>query len=134
MRTARNCPLIVVTLAQSGGGDLIASGVEIERFQNGGNGFPAIAAVLTSLANRGVTRLLVEGGPRVHASFLKSGLTDLLHLFRAPILLGATGQAAIGPAWQTDLISAPRLRLMERTTLGPDLLETFAFESVTSCP
>jgi diaminohydroxyphosphoribosylaminopyrimidine deaminase / 5-amino-6-(5-phosphoribosylamino)uracil reductase len=128
VRTAQNNPLIVFTLVQSGGGDLIASGVEIERFQTGENGFPAIAAVLTSLANRGVTRLLVEGGSRVHASFLKSGLTDLLHLFRAPIVLGATGQAAIGPAWQTDLISAPRLRLMERTTLGPDLLETFAFE------
>ncbi len=126
-KTARDYPVLVFTLAQSGGEDLIAIGVEIERVQTGENGFPAIGAVLASLAERGITRLLVEGGPRVHASFLKSGLADLLHLFHAPILLGAEGAAAIGPAWQTDLIFAPRLRLIERMPLGPDLLETFEF-------
>jgi diaminohydroxyphosphoribosylaminopyrimidine deaminase/5-amino-6-(5-phosphoribosylamino)uracil reductase len=126
-RTARECPVLAFTLAQSGGDELIAQGVEIERFTAAENGFPAIGAVLTALARRGITRLLVEGGPRVHASFLKSGTPDLLHLFRAPMLMGAAGRASIGPAWQSDLISAPRLRLLERTVLGPDLLETFAF-------
>ncbi len=83
--------------------------------------------MLQSLAGRGITRLLVEGGPRVLASFLKSGSVDLLHLFRAPMLMGAAGKAAIGPAWHSDLISAPRLRLIERMVLGADLLETFTF-------
>ena len=74
-----------------------------------------------------MTRLLVEGGPRVLASFLKSGMADLLYFFRAPVLLGASGKAAIGAAWQADLVSAPRLRLLETINLGPDVLETFAF-------
>jgi diaminohydroxyphosphoribosylaminopyrimidine deaminase / 5-amino-6-(5-phosphoribosylamino)uracil reductase len=129
VRTAHLSPVIAFTLAKSGGEDLIANGIEIERFSAGENGFPEIAAVLTSLANRGITRLLVEGGPRVHASFLKSGEADLLHLFRAPMLIGAGAIPAIGSAWQADLVSAPRLRLVERISVGPDLFETFAFRT-----
>src|SRR5437868_5085906 len=65
--------------------------------------------------------------PRSPAAFLKTGLADLLHLFRAAMLLGAAGKPAIGAAWQADLASAPRLRLLDTMHLGPDLLETFAF-------
>jgi diaminohydroxyphosphoribosylaminopyrimidine deaminase / 5-amino-6-(5-phosphoribosylamino)uracil reductase len=126
-RTAQECPVMVFTLDQSGGGDLAAKGVAIERVRQVENGFPAIATVLDALARRGITRLLVEGGPRLLASIVKSGFADLLHLYRAPMLLGAAGQPAIGHAWQSDLTSAPRLRLLETTILGPDLLETFSF-------
>jgi diaminohydroxyphosphoribosylaminopyrimidine deaminase/5-amino-6-(5-phosphoribosylamino)uracil reductase len=127
VRTAQASPVVVFSVAQSGGDDLAAKSVEIERCSESENGFPAITAVLASLARRGVTRLLVEGGPRVHASFMRSGAVDLLHVFRAPMLMGAGGKPAIGPAWQADLISAPRLQLVERTQLGADLLETFTF-------
>lgn len=126
-RTAREYPVTLFTLAQTGGGDLAAMGVGIERFREAENGFPAIGAILEALGGRGITRLLVEGGPRVHASFFKSGFADLLHLYRAPMFLGAAGKSAIGFNWQSDLISAPRLNLLERTPLGPDLCETFAF-------
>lgn len=127
VRTAHTSPVIAFTLARSGGDDLAAKAVEIERCSDSENGMPAIGAVLASLARRGITRLLVEGGPRVHASFMRSSMVDVLHLFRAPLLMGAAGKAAIGPAWHTDLISAPRLHLVERTQLGADLLETFTF-------
>lgn len=126
-KTARKHPVTVFTLDQSGGGDLAVSGVTIERMREVENTLPAIAAVLEVLARRGITRLLVEGGPRLIASIVKSGLADLLHLYRAPMLLGASGKPAIGHAWQSDLVSAPRLRLLETTHLGPDLLETFSF-------
>ena len=127
VRTASASPVVVFTLARSGGDDLAAKAVEIERCSDSENGMPAIGAVLAWLGRRGITRLLVEGGPRVHASFMRSGVVDVLHLFRAPMLMGAAGKAAIGPAWQADLISAPRLHLVERTQLGADLLETFTF-------
>jgi len=127
VQTAHLSPVLVFTLARSGGDDLVARSVEIERCSESESGMPAIAAVLASIARRGITRLLVEGGPRVHASFMRSGMVDVLHLFRAPMLMGAGGKAAIGAAWQSDLISAPRLHLVERTRLGADLLETFTF-------
>ena len=125
--TAQEYPVIAFTLDQTGGGDLAARGVAIERVRQVENGLPAIGTVLESLARRGITRLLVEGGPRLLASVVKSGFADLLHLYRAPMFLGAAGKPAIGHAWQSDLISAPRLRLLETTNLGPDMLETFSF-------
>jgi diaminohydroxyphosphoribosylaminopyrimidine deaminase/5-amino-6-(5-phosphoribosylamino)uracil reductase len=126
-RTAREAPVIVFTLAHSGGEQLAECGVIVERIRESESGLPALNSVLHALGQRGTTRLLVEGGPRVHASFLKSGLADLLHLFHAPLLLGPAGKPAIGAAWQADLGSAPRLKLLESVNLGPDLLETFAF-------
>ena len=47
-----------------------------------------LRAVLTELCKRGVTDLLVEGGPRVLASFLAHRLADKLVVFIAPMLLG----------------------------------------------
>ena len=40
------------------------------------------------LADRGVTRLLVEGGGHIHTLFLTSGLADELRLAVAPFLVG----------------------------------------------
>ena len=42
-----------------------------------------IADVLTELADRGVTRVLVEGGPGIWASFARAGTVDEAVLFRA---------------------------------------------------
>jgi diaminohydroxyphosphoribosylaminopyrimidine deaminase/5-amino-6-(5-phosphoribosylamino)uracil reductase len=127
VRTAKEHPVVVFTLDQTGGDHLAGKGVAIERIRQVENGLAAIGTVLEALAGRGITRLLVEGGPRLLASIVKSGFADLLHLYRAPIFLGAAGKPAIGPAWQSDLVSAPRLRLVETTQFGPDLLETFSF-------
>jgi diaminohydroxyphosphoribosylaminopyrimidine deaminase / 5-amino-6-(5-phosphoribosylamino)uracil reductase len=126
-RTARDRPTLVFTVAKKGGETLAAQGVEIERVAADESGRVDIAAALQSLAKRGITRLLVEGGPLVHSAFWQRNLTDVLHLYRAPILIGEGGLAALAPfASPTDLSAATRLDLIERTALGPDLLESFA--------
>ena len=124
-RTARSYPTIVFTAAKEGGDALAAQGVVIERVGADETGRPDIAAVLQALAQRGLTRLLVEGGPTVHAAFLKRNLADLIHFYRAPMLIGG-GLPAIAPAWRADLNAALRLDLTERMALGPDILESFA--------
>jgi diaminohydroxyphosphoribosylaminopyrimidine deaminase/5-amino-6-(5-phosphoribosylamino)uracil reductase len=43
---------------------------------------------LAALADRGVERLLVEGGPTVAASFLDAGAVDRFTLYRAPRIVG----------------------------------------------
>jgi 5-amino-6-(5-phosphoribosylamino)uracil reductase len=43
---------------------------------------------LADLAARGVGRLLVEGGSKVHTMFLTAGLVDELHLVVAPFFVG----------------------------------------------
>lgn len=77
------------------------------------------------LAGRGMTRLLVEAGPRLSTAFLKAGLVDRLYWFRAPILLGGDGKSAIDPLDIATLSDAPRWRMEERISLGGDVLEVY---------
>lgn len=46
------------------------------------------AAVVDDLAERGVRRLMVEGGGTLHCQFLTAGLADELHLVVAPFFVG----------------------------------------------
>jgi riboflavin biosynthesis pyrimidine reductase len=50
-----------------------------------------VAAMLTTLAARGLVRVLTEGGPSLHGSFIDADLLDELCLSLAPTLVG--GQA-----------------------------------------
>lgn len=50
-----------------------------------------IGTVLHRLAERGLLRVLTEGGPSLHDSFIEAGLLDELCLSLAPVLVG--GQA-----------------------------------------
>jgi riboflavin-specific deaminase-like protein len=51
-------------------------------------------AILASLAERGLRRVLIEGGPNTVSSFLTAGCLDRLHVVVAPIILGA-GRASL---------------------------------------
>ena len=126
VRTARDHPTIIFTAASKGGDALAAQGVSIERVGASNDGRPDIAAVLQTLGRSGITRLLVEGGPAVHASFLDRSLVDMIHVYRAPLLIGAGGRTAIAAANPAELSTTPRLNLVERLAFGPDILESFA--------
>ena len=57
-----------------------------------------IGAALHRLAERGLLRVLTEGGPSLHGSFIEAGLLDELCLSIAPVLLGgAAPRIAAGP-------------------------------------
>lgn len=45
-------------------------------------------ALLDDLGARGIGRLMVEGGGRIHTAFLSGGLADELHLAIGPALIG----------------------------------------------
>lgn len=123
-RSARDVPTLLFTVAD-GGDALAARGVEIVRVTRDARGRPHVGAILTELANRGITRLLVEGGASVHASFLDRRFADRLEVFRAPLVLGASGQAAIDALAAISLDEAPRFTSTGTRQLGADLLESF---------
>lgn len=52
---------------------------------------PDFATALTRLAASGVTSLILEGGPTIHASAWNAGLVDCVHLYVAPVTLGQAG-------------------------------------------
>jgi diaminohydroxyphosphoribosylaminopyrimidine deaminase/5-amino-6-(5-phosphoribosylamino)uracil reductase len=124
-QTARQIPTLVFTTTE-GGGKLEACGVDVIRTAKDARGRPDIGAVLNDLARRGVTRLLVEGGASVHAAFLDRGFGDRLEIFRAPIVLGASGRNGIEALKTLDLDEASRFVSLGRRVLGPDMLESFA--------
>jgi len=82
-----------------------------------------VAALLDELGRRGIASLLVEGGGRVHWSFLSRGLADYIMVYMAPKVVGGAGApgpvagkglALMREAWN---ISHPRL-----TEIGDDVL------------
>jgi len=79
--------------------------------------------LLDELSNRGIAQLLVEGGPRVIASFLKERLADEICVYIAPKILGAQGAADIaGPMAQ--LTKAVGLHYVDIKRFGDDVCLT----------
>ena len=96
-RTARATPVWVVA-APAASSDaaraLTAQGVEVLHAP-AQSGRLDLAAVLRLLAERGITRLMVEGGPIVAAAFVAADLVDEAVLFRSPKVIGPDGIAAL---------------------------------------
>jgi diaminohydroxyphosphoribosylaminopyrimidine deaminase / 5-amino-6-(5-phosphoribosylamino)uracil reductase len=84
-----------------------------------------LSAVLHLLAERGITRLMVEGGPTVAAAFLTSDLVDEVALLRGPIAIGADGIDALAGMPLDALAASPKLRSLGVETAGKDTIETF---------
>ncbi len=55
----------------------------------------SLSEVLTALVDQGITRLMVEGGPKVVRSFWENGVIDELVLFQSDTHLGQAGSDAI---------------------------------------
>ena len=88
-------------------------------------GGPAPAEALAALAERGLSAVLIEGGGRIAAAFLRAGMVDEIAWFRAPLVLGAEGRPALGELAIDRLADAPRFTRLEVEVFGPDLLERY---------
>ncbi|MFQ5693215.1 MAG: RibD family protein, partial [Nitrospinota bacterium] len=83
----------------------------------------SLRRLLSGLAGREITTLLVEGGGEVAGAFLREGCVDRVAFYVAPLLVG--GEDAPGPLrgkGAARLADAWRLRETSVTPLGPDLL------------
>jgi diaminohydroxyphosphoribosylaminopyrimidine deaminase/5-amino-6-(5-phosphoribosylamino)uracil reductase len=80
-------------------------------------------AVLKTLAGEGVTRLMVEGGPTVAASFVAADLVDAVLLLTGNKSIGDTGIAPL-EGMTLDRLTA-RLRARDREHIGADALQIF---------
>ena len=80
---------------------------------------------LQALAERGITRLLVEGGGQLAASLLRAGLVDRLAWFHAPSVMGGDGWPAAQGFGISKLADMPRFVRHTTTQVGADLLTEF---------
>jgi len=106
----------------------IGAGVEVVVVRRAAGGGLLPRAMLAALAQRGVTRVLVEGGAGLAAALLKAGLVDRLVWFHAPGVMGAEGWPSAGPLGVGALARMPRFRLVASTALGEDVMSEYARE------
>ena len=75
---------------------LRAAGAEIIEVRRSDDGRLDLPAAMMLLAERGLTRVLVEGGPGLATGVLRAALVDRLAWFVAPRLLGGDARAVVG--------------------------------------
>jgi diaminohydroxyphosphoribosylaminopyrimidine deaminase/5-amino-6-(5-phosphoribosylamino)uracil reductase len=104
-----------------------AAGVDILTVRRERRGLD-LAALLGALAQRGVTRVMAEGGAGLAAALLRAGLVQRLAWFHAPGIIGGDGLPAVQPL-PLDLLSAmPRFRRVASRPVGQDWLTELVHE------
>lgn len=94
-------------------------GADVLRVPLGENGLDP-QDILDGLADRGLRRILVEGGARTIARFVEANLVDRLHVAIAPLIIGS-GPAGIALSPIESLTSAHRPSA-KVYTLGSDIV------------
>jgi diaminohydroxyphosphoribosylaminopyrimidine deaminase / 5-amino-6-(5-phosphoribosylamino)uracil reductase len=100
------------------------AGAEIVRCRADRAGRVDLKDLLRRLAGRGITSVLVEGGARIHGSFLSRKLWDELYLFIAPRVAGEGGLSWAGFEGPRRMDQAPGARIVDSSRVGDDLLVT----------
>jgi diaminohydroxyphosphoribosylaminopyrimidine deaminase/5-amino-6-(5-phosphoribosylamino)uracil reductase len=100
------------------------AGAEIVRCRADRAGRVDLTDLLRRLAGRGLTSVMVEGGARIHGSFLERRLWDEVYLFVAPKLAGEGGLTWAGFQGPSRMGEAPAARIVDSSRLGDDLLVT----------
>lgn len=103
----------------------LASGVTLIDVDPDREGQIDLAAALGALGERGITRLLVEGGARLAAAFIRARLVDRLAWVHAPLVIGGDGIPAITGLALAALADAPAFERLSTETIGDDVLTTF---------
>ena len=121
--SADRIPTVVISTAGSNK-RLTDAGVRLIQV-DGSDGRVDVAAAVGALEETGVSSVMIEGGGQVAASFLSRGLVDAIEWFRAPIVLGDEGRAAVAAFVLKDLAAAPRFARTGVQALGEDLWERY---------
>jgi diaminohydroxyphosphoribosylaminopyrimidine deaminase / 5-amino-6-(5-phosphoribosylamino)uracil reductase len=128
VHSARETPLWVITTETAeapGAMKLGAAGAKVIRIPGVTAAGLDLAMVLHTLAERGITRLLVEGGSRLASSFMASSFVDEIWLLRGPDPIGANGVAALEAMPLEAITQSPNYRVRGSETLGNDTLTIY---------
>jgi len=127
MHSARQTPFWLMTSETSeaaAAARLGAAGAQVIRVHAKPDGLD-LPAALRALSERGITRLMVEGGARVASSFVAAGLVDEIWLLRGPGAIGADGVSALGAMPLGAITQSPAFKVRASETLGKDSLTIY---------
>jgi diaminohydroxyphosphoribosylaminopyrimidine deaminase/5-amino-6-(5-phosphoribosylamino)uracil reductase len=128
VRSARETPLWVIgsELAEAAAATRLgAAGAQIMRVPRASGVGLALPAVLHALAEKGITRLMVEGGSRVAAAFVAADLVDEIWLFRGAEAVGARGVDALDALPLSKITQSPAYKVHASETFDADTLTIY---------
>ena len=104
---------------------LVDAGVQVQRITPNQVGGLDLEVLLSALAERGITRLLIEGGPGVAGSFWLSKLVDEIYIYQGPEPTGASGLKVLSAVGIDAIGTSPTFTLDETCSLGSDTLSIY---------
>lgn len=129
-KTAGEVPVWVVTLPGNDDARIKAMrdlGIEvIEVPAEKDTGLLDLGVAMTKLSERGLTRILCEGGGHVAASLVQKQMADQLVWFRASRLIGDDGVSAVRSFGVDTLDQTADFVLSETRRIGDDIVETYS--------
>jgi len=127
VQSARQTPLWVMTseTAEAAAAmKLGAAGAQVIRVAATGAELD-LKAVLRALAEKGITRLMVEGGARVASSFVAAGLADEIWLLRGPETIGVGGVPALDALPLAAITQSPAFKVRASENFDKDILTIY---------
>ncbi|MEP3653376.1 MAG: RibD family protein [Litorimonas sp.] len=85
----------------------------------------SLEEAVSIMGQAGLRSILIEGGGTLIASFVRAGLYDTLHWYRAPVLLGGDGRDCVGALSLTEMDQVVRLHRIKVSEVGQDLHEIY---------
>jgi diaminohydroxyphosphoribosylaminopyrimidine deaminase / 5-amino-6-(5-phosphoribosylamino)uracil reductase len=123
VQTARETPLWIIANAPSEAeAALRAYGAEVIQVEDK----DGLRTVLGILASRGITRLMVEGGPTVASALIEADLIDEAIFFYSQTIIGEDGVPALQPGAFETLDR--HLKRISSEAVGPDRQESYQRE------
>ena len=103
-------------------------GLQVVTLTGNKSGRVSLIETLEVLAAKGINSVLVEGGGTLNTEFLRSDLIDEFLVYRAPIVLGGDGKAAVEALGISDLSAGATFERTEIASIGTDVVETYKRE------
>ena len=130
VHSARTVPLWVMTsdIAEAPAAMALgAAGAQVLRAPAVTSPLPGLdlSAVLHSLAEKGITKLLVEGGAKIASSFVRAGLVDEVWLFQGPNEIGEGGVNALDALPLSAITGSPEFKVRASESFGNDALTIY---------
>ncbi|MCB1680657.1 MAG: bifunctional diaminohydroxyphosphoribosylaminopyrimidine deaminase/5-amino-6-(5-phosphoribosylamino)uracil reductase RibD [Rhodospirillales bacterium] len=123
VKSAKTVPLWVIYAEADGIREKALQEQEVKLFKTTRH---SLKEVVKRLAEEGITRLLVEGGPTIHGAFMKEGLCDQMSVYRSQEMSEGRGEALFAPPALESYRKKQGLALLKTRRIEQDLLEIYS--------
>ena len=101
------------------------NGTELISVSENENGLVDLNEVLDILGDRGISRVLSEGGSILNSSLIRSNLVDQIAWFRSTKLIGGDGRSVFESIGVKDVDDMIEFELTKRESIGDETLDLY---------